>query len=182
MLCKEVKNDFLNSMLNNTFLIVRSNSTLSINYNYLDSNNQSWLWSLIKNIQHDNDMNLSWWKLKLFYFFIPYFKLILTNVWMDTKIIIKFQWWCFIGTSLWRTNILAIITLTILKSLRIIICHKSNSILELLFLFVCLYFVVCLSFFQCFLYFVVCLPSFQCYFYFVYLYLVVNFSIQSNFH
>jgi hypothetical protein len=139
-------------MLNNTFLIVRSNSTLSINYNYLDSNNQSWLWSLIKNIQHDNDMNLSWWKLKLFYFFIPYFKLILTNVWMDTKIIIKFQWWCFIGTSLWRTNILAIITLTILKSLRIIICHKSNSILELLFLFVCLYFVVCLSLFQCFLY------------------------------
>jgi hypothetical protein len=41
MLCKEVKNDFFNSMLNNTFLIVKSNSTFNINYNYLDSNNLS---------------------------------------------------------------------------------------------------------------------------------------------
>jgi hypothetical protein len=47
-------------MLNNTILIVKSNSTFNINHNYLDSNNQSWLWSLIKNIQHDIDVNLSW--------------------------------------------------------------------------------------------------------------------------
>jgi hypothetical protein len=42
----------------------------------------------------------------------------------------KFQWQCFIGTSLCGMGILVIITLTIIKSFRIIIHHRSNSFLN----------------------------------------------------
>jgi hypothetical protein len=108
----------------------------------------------------------------------------LTKVWMDTKIIIKIDQWCFIKTSLCRMNSLVIIIATILKSFWIIICHRSNSILKLyIFWYVCILLFVLHTFnvFVC-LYFVVWFTSFQCYFYFVYLYLVVNFSNESNFH
>jgi hypothetical protein len=59
----------------------------------------------------------------------------------------EFQWWCFIGTSLCRMDILVINIATISELFHIIISHKSNCKSKS-------FLVVCLVSFQCFLLFV----------------------------
>jgi len=79
--------------------------------------------------------------------------------------IYKFQWQCFIGTSLCRMGILVIVTITIIESFRIIIHHKSNSF-KIYFLksilhpfngFIYLYFYIIFTSFQCFFPLLICI-------------------------
>jgi len=85
------------------------------------------------------------------------------------------------GTGLCRMGILAIVIVTIPESFRIIICHRSNSNSESFFfllsilhpfnVFIYLYFVVFLTFFQCFYLIVFCCffsHFFQCFCLFVF--------------
>jgi hypothetical protein len=85
------------------------------------------------------------------------------------------------------------------ESFQITICHRSNFILEsFYFSFVCLYLVICLAPFQCFLfvcillfvlhlfnvfaclYLVICFTLFQCFFFGVGLYFIMIFFNESD--